>query len=180
MKKISITVEPTGAPEGSPVKGMAAPAAEADESVMQTAAPTGNYSPKGLNALVKASNSLLPLFGQNPNYPMFNGPLKQLPTDFVRVLSMFKSAIDDAISEDELAAEMAFEFEGLTDDNALQLLAGKLSKLALDKAFKKWLASPPSNETEGSEYGEEAGMPEDENMPQGGNEAIDNMFMSRM
>lgn len=180
MKKVTISIEPQGAPMGSPVPSTQE-AQESEESMYQVAAPKGNYTIKGLNPLVIATNKLLPLFGQEPTYPKFSGPLKELPTDFVRVLTMFKTAVDDAIAEEEVAPEMAFELDGIVDDTTLAMLAGKLSKLAIDKAFKKFLSSPPKDETKASEAGEEAGMPEEESgLPAGGKESIDNLFMSRM
>ena len=180
MKKVTISIEPQGAPMGSPVPSTQQ-AQESEESMYQLAAPKGNYTIKGLNPLVIATNKLLPLFGQEPTYPKFSGNAKELPTDFVRVLTMFKTAVDDAIAEDEIGADMAFELESLVDDTSLAMLAGKLSKLAIDKAFKKFLSSPPKDETKASEAGEEAGMPEEESgLPAGGKESIDNLFASRM
>ena len=64
-----------------------------DEMMFAQMSPKGNFTSKALNNLVKATNRLLPLFGQTPDYPMFEGNLTEFPTEFVRVLTMFKGAV---------------------------------------------------------------------------------------
>jgi hypothetical protein len=51
-----------------------------------------------LDPLVKNTNKLLVLFGQDPSIQKLCDT-DVLPTDFVRVLSMFVAAVDDAIEE---------------------------------------------------------------------------------
>lgn len=174
MKNMKINIEMSKEP--SPVTGMGEEAAMAEDEMMMEVAPKGKFTPKGLAPLVKNTNILLPLFGQTPDYPMIKDELTQLPTDFFRVLSMFKSAVDDAISEEVIGQEMAIDFNSVKDDTSLMLLAGKLNQLAKDKAFKQFLKEPPKGETKATEAGEEGGMPEEEMS----SENADKLMMGRM
>lgn len=148
----------------------------ADDEVYMEMAPKGNFTPKGLNNLVKAANQLLPLFGQSPDYPTFSESIKSLPTDFVRVLAMFKAAVDEAIAEGVLGEELAISFDNVIDDLSLTSLAGKISQMAKNFNFKKFLKEAPPEETRATEAGEEMGM-EEEEMSDG---EMDDLFMSKM
>ena len=171
-KKVEIEVEMNG----GPMSGMAQEAEYADEQQFMEMAPKGKFTPKALMPLVKETNKLLPLFGQEPNYPALREELGQLPTDFVRVLSMFKAAVDDAIEADVLSPDMAIDFAVIKDDSGLMLLAGKLNQLQKSMEFKRFLKEPmKEEESEGQSMGEEGaeemGMsPEEE----------DAMMMGRM
>lgn len=145
-----------------------------DESMYQNMAPKGNFSSKALNILVGATNKLLPLFGQSPDYPQFQEGAKVLPTDFVRVLAMFQGATNQAVDADDVPAELDFMMEDLTDDRALVMLAGKLSKLATSKDFKQFLKNPPMEEP----MEEEAPAEEEPVAPS--MEETDKLFMGRM
>jgi len=143
-------------------------------------APKGRFSAKALNNLVKATNRLLPMFDQTPDYPMFEGDITEFPTDFVRVLAMFQGAADDAIGQGIVDDEFGFDFDEITGDGNVQVLAGKINKLAADKGFKRYLQTMPSEEPEG----EEMAMADDqtEDMEQGPmeEEDMDALFMERM
>lgn len=162
--------------EGGPVSGMTQEAEYMDEQKFMEMAPKGKFTPRALMPLVKETNKLLPLFGQEPNYPALKEELGQLPTDFVRVLSMFQAAVDDAIAADVLAPDMKIDFSAIKDDSGLMLLAGKLNQLQKSMEFKRFLKEPSKEEESmgqsmGEEGAEEMGMsPEEE----------DNMLMSRM
>lgn len=151
----------------------------ADEAVFSEMAPKGSFTPKGLNSLVKSANKLLPAFGQTPDYPTFSDALNVLPTDFVRVLAMFKAAVDDAIAEGLLGEEMAIDLATVRDDLTLVSLAGKIDSLARNFAFKKFLKESPPEESRGTEAGEEAGMGEEEKGKMSEDE-MDGLFMSKM
>ena len=117
-----------------------------DEDAFAALAPRGDFSRKAMNALVKATNRLLPLFDQSPDYPEFSEDVEVFPTDFVRVLGMFQGAVNAAVDA-EMAPESAdFMMEEITDDRSLQLLAGRLNQLATDREFKKFLKNPPMEE----------------------------------
>lgn len=143
-------------------------------------APKGRFSAKALNNLVKATNRLLPMFDQTPDYPMFEGDVTEFPTDFVRVLAMFQGATEDAIGQGIVDDEFGFDFEEITGDGNVQVLAGKINKLAADKGFKRYLQTMPSEEPEGEEMAMAEG--EAQGMEQGpmGEEDMDALFMERM
>jgi|TARA_R100000734_G_C3295963_1_gene87137 hypothetical protein len=151
-------------------------AQQEEEVAFAQMAPKGRFSAKALNNLVKATNRLLPKFGQTPDYPMFEGNITEFPTDFVRVLAMFQGATDEAVERGLVDDEFAFDFEDITSDANLMVLAGKINKLASDKQYDRFLKSQPVDE---SEEGEE--MVDDEttteDMPM---EAVDSLFMERM
>ncbi len=152
-------------------------AAEQEEEVaFAQMAPRGRFSAKALNNLVKATNRLLPKFGQTPDYPSFEGNITEFPTDFVRVLAMFQGATDDAVEKGIVDDEFAFDFENISDDANIMVLAGKINKLASDKQYDRYLRSQPTEEEETEE-----GMTEDEitteDMPM---EDVETLFMERM
>ena len=152
-------------------------AAEQEEEVaFAQMAPKGRFSAKALNNLVKATNRLLPKFGQTPDYPEFSGNITEFPTDFVRVLAMFQGATDDAVEQGIVDDEFAFDFENITDDANLMVLAGKINKLASDKQYDRYLRSQPTEEEETEEGMIEDDM-ETEDMPP---QAVDALFMERM
>ena len=152
-------------------------AAEEDRMMMEFQ-PQGDFSRKPLNALVVVTRKMQPLFGLEGDYPKFEGDLTELPVEFVRVLSMFKQAIDDAIAQDILDEEDAFVLEDLRDDTGLKMLAGKLNKVLRDRKFKKFLEAKPGSEPEPeTEMIDEERTP----MPTGAEEMdLDALFMERM
>jgi len=91
---------------------------------------------------------------------------------------MFKAAVDDAIEQGILGEEMAISFDTVTDDLALTSLAGKISNMAKNFNFKKFLKESPPEETNATEAGEEAGMEEEEESMS--EDEMDNLFMSKM
>jgi len=158
----------------SPLKAMGEGAAEAEEGMFEEMAPKGKFTPKGLNALVVTTNKMLPLFGQEPTYPQLKEALGQLPTDFVRILSMFAAAVDDAIASDVLTPDMSLDFSGVKDDTGLMMLAGKMNSILKSMEFKRFLKEPKPEEEEMS-YDEEKTP-----MPEMAEEAADSLMMSRM
>ncbi len=114
-KEITITIGGRKPEEMSeveaPVAEMLNEAEMADEEMYDKMAPTGEFTKKGLNNLVSATNRLLPAFGQTPDYPTFGEDLTKLPTDFVRVLSMFADAVDDAVEAEVVGSDMALSLE---------------------------------------------------------------------
>lgn len=151
-------------------------AAEQDEEVaFAQMAPRGRFSAKALNNLVKAANRLLPKFGQTPDYPLFQGDITEFPTDFVRVLAMFQGATDDAVEQGIVDDEFGFDFENITSDANLMVLAGKINKLASDKQYDRYLRSQPTEEETEEPLTEDETTTED--MPL---EDVETLFMERM
>lgn len=174
MKEIKITIggRDRMGPE-APVNEMLDDLEEKDEALYDKMAPTGDFSKKSLNNLVSATNRLLPAFGQSPDYPTFAEDLTKLPTDFVRVLSMFADAVDDAIESEVVGSDMALSLDAITDDLSLTAAASKIDALSRNKEFKKFLKEPyaKSEAKEGPEMEEDKGMSESE---------MDGLFMEKM
>ncbi len=137
------------------------------------------FSRKALNNLVKATNRLLPMFDQDPNYPLFNEDVEVFPTDFVRVIAMFQGAANEAVDQNVLDMEMDILMEDITDDQAVNMLAGKLTQLAQSKDFKRFLQESAPEEEMEMEEGETApaGSMEPETMS---DTDIDQLFAGRM
>ena len=149
-------------------------AEQEDESMFGEMAPKGRFTAKALNNLVKATNRLLPLFDQTPDYPSFESDITEFPTDFVRVLAMFEGAVSGAIEEDIIDEEMDFDMGDITGDENVNMLAGKINRLVNDRSFKKYLKGMSDDEgeaTEGDEPDADEGM-DDKDM--------DALFMERM
>ena len=133
-----------------------------DEDLYRSMAPKGKFTSKGLDPLVKTTNKLLPLFGQDPSYPKISDT-SSLPTDLTRVLSMFISAVDDAVEAGILEPEMKIDLGLVTDDMSLMSLSGKLDMLSKNKDFKRFLQEEAPEEPEMEEELAEVEMsPEEE------------------
>jgi len=149
-------------------------AEQEDESMFGEMAPKGRFTAKALNNLVKATNRLLPLFDQTPDYPSFDQNITEFPTDFVRVLAMFNGAVSGAIEENLIDEELDFDMSEITGDENVNMLAGKLNRLVNDRSFKKYLKGMSDDKGESMEEEEpesEQGMQEED---------VDALFMERM
>lgn len=142
-----------------------------DEDTYATMAPKGTFTSRGLDPLVKNTNKLLVLFGQDPSYPKIMDTA-QLPTDLVRVLAMFVAAVDDAIDEGILNPEMKIDLGQVRDDAGLMSLSGKIEMLARDREFKKFLQEDQKEEMEIEDEAPEAEMMTEED--------ADAMMMERL
>ena len=126
----------------------------ADEDMYAEIAPRSTnrpFSTKALNNLVKATNRLLPMFDQDPDYPEFTQAIEVFPTDFVRVLAMFQGAVNEACDLDMCNEELDFVMEDITDDASIMAVAGKIDRLARDRDFKNYLKNPPERMEEEEE-----------------------------
>ena len=111
-----------------------------EDTLYAQASPKGKFSDKSLNALVQATNRLTPLFGIKDTYPSFEkGMQTELPSEFVRLLSMFKAAISDAIDQGILPEDAMIDLSVITDDNGIQALAGRIGMAAKSGGFKRFL-----------------------------------------
>ena len=120
-------------------------AEQADEEMFEAMAPKGDFTQRGLSSIVRATNKMLPLFGQTPDYPDVPDT-NMLPTDFTRILAMFAAAVEEAIEDDILSPEMAIDLSTVRDDSGLLTVSGKLDMLRQDKDFKRYLAEEVPNE----------------------------------
>tara|TARA_R110000782_G_scaffold232449_3_gene318665 strand:- start:6 stop:527 length:522 start_codon:yes stop_codon:yes gene_type:complete len=153
--------------------------AEQEDSLMDEFTPVGDFSKKALNALVKVTRQLQPLFGLKADYPQFTDGTEQLPTEFTRVLMMFKTAVDDAIAQDILDDSQGFVLDDVIDDTGLQVIGGKLNIVLKNKGFKKFLNTPdvtPLNVQEEAPVVDEARTPAPAEM----DASLDELFGGRI
>lgn len=106
------------------------------DNAMRQAAPEGNYSPTGLNALGQTINQALKLFGEEarPIDP-YTDAESVLPIDIVKAVAMLNQAASDA-GLDRFVVDLGT----LTDDRALQEAAGKVDALAQNETFRMFLS----------------------------------------
>ena len=153
---------------------------ESEDEMYATAAPKGSFSGKAANALVEATNRLLPLFGIKDMYDRFSEPkLSTLPVEFVRLLTMFGKAFDDAIEEGVLPEDAKIDLTVITDDNGLQGLAGRIGMAAKSGTFKRFLSKKVS-ERGAEEMGKEGEYAESEAPESETPESTDALFAGRM
>lgn len=95
-------------------------------------APQGEFSKGAMNRVIGELNKVLALFQESP-YPMVEEDITVFPNDLMNLFAMVTSASGDAM------VEFDFMPDQIQDDRDLSLLAGKLSKLAKDKDFKRFL-----------------------------------------
>ncbi len=152
---------------------------ESEDELYAAAAPKGSFSGKAANALVEATNKLLPLFGIKDMYDRFTEPkLTTLPPEFMRLLTMFGKAFDDAIESGALPEDAKLDLTVVTDDTGLQSLAGRLGMAAKSGTFKRFLtkkvkeSEPAEEETMGESASE---TPSAESA-----ESTDTLFAGRM
>lgn len=133
-----------------------------EEGLLSDMAPKGEWSPEAMNSFLSSLNKVAALFSL-PATPEVKAEVTVLPTPVVKVLLMVKSAVDDAIKEEVVSPDLAFDISQVTNDNTLGLLAGKLDLLHRDGNFKRFLKEkPPKGEEVMSEPEDEtSSAPED-------------------
>lgn len=156
MAKEMLVIGVGSRPEGDPMGEELEMAEEADAEMFEAMAPEGDFTSRGLDPLVRATNRMLPLFDQTGDYPMVEDTQK-LPTDFVRILAMFQQAVEEAIDEGVVNEEMRISLDDVRDDTALMTIAGKLDMLSKDREFKRFLEAPVEEEEMAEEVREETG-----------------------
>lgn len=151
-------------------------AATADDEMMMTVAPKGDFSRGALNSLVGGLNAVMNQFGVTDKYPSFQSDVRVFPADFVRQLGMVKQAVDDAIAAEAISPDMAFDLSAVYDDKSVAQVAGRLTRLARDRDFKKFLQEPAAMETKGHEASEDMS----EGKPEGSDAAVEDFLLSRV
>jgi len=151
-----------------------------EDMLYEQASPKGKFSDKSLNALVQSVNRLTPLFGIKDSYPAFDkGMQTELPAEFIRLLSMFKAAISDAIEEGVLPEDAMIDLSVITDDSGIQALAGRIGMAAKNGGFKRFLnqKTGSSKPAKMEEMDMEEGMDMEDDMSE---DKTEDLFMSRM
>ena len=148
-----------------------------EDEVYRLASPKGRFTSKAANALVDATNRLLPAFGVTDLYDKFTTPtLTELPPEFTRLLTMFSKAIDDGIEGGALPEDAKIDLAIVRDDSGLQSLAGRLGMAAKSGAFKRFLKTKVKEGSEEEPAAEHAAeTPAAESA-----ESTDTLFAGRM
>ncbi len=98
----------------------------------------GEFSDAATKALAKAMNLLLPAFGvEEPlatDYELEGG---RLPMEMDRYVLAIRDAVNDAIEDDVLDADMAIDLAELTDDTDLNSLTARVLMAARDNDLKQ-------------------------------------------
>ena len=136
---------PAAPPEAAPTEAALPPELEqaaiqadaAEEQAFSAAAPTGDFTTEGLNALVDSVNEVLPVFGTEGDYPVFSEDVDRLPSEFVKVLTMISQAVKEAGITD-----LDFSLDEITDDTDLIRVAGRLRNIAENPEFARFLRAP--------------------------------------
>lgn len=156
----------------------------AEDEMYSAASPKGRFTGKGANALVDATNRLLPLFGISDKYDRFGSePMTSLPPEFVRILTMFSKAIADAVDAGILPEDATIDMKIVSDDSGLQSMAGRIGMAAKSPQFKRFLmrkiTEKGAGEMKEGEYGPET---ESESEGEGSGSEMDteSLFKSRM
>ena len=170
--KISIEAKPMSDPMDQKILELGKESNDMKEKGYAMVAPSGKYTVMGLNSLVDALNTVLPMFSI-PDYAKFTESVTTLPGQFVKMLTM--------VNEAAMAAgldEVVIDLSTIVDDKGLKMAAGKLMTLAANTAFKQFLrsAEPRGTIEPKEEEEEESGPMASEAMGMG----ADDMMMRRM
>lgn len=146
---------------------------DSEDEMYASSAPKGKFSGKAANSLVEATNRLLPLFGITDKYDRFGGEsMTTLPPAFMRILTMFGKAIDDAVSDGVLSEDATIDLTVITDDSGLQGLAGRIGMAAKSPQFKRFLLRKTSESAPEEE--------EEDQSEEMGSDDTDKLFTERM
>jgi hypothetical protein len=165
-------------PDEGPMAETLNEAETTDEMNYEAMSPEGDFKMNSMNALVKATNKLLPAFGQAPDYPTFSEDVGKFPTEFTRILAMFSAASKDAADAEVIEPDLVVSLDDITDDRSVLLVSGKIDAMSRNKDFKKFLKEPmpQQEEEEEMESGAEMAMAGEEM----DDAAMDELFMGRM
>jgi len=144
-------------------------AEEVDVAFLDSQRLEGDFSETGAKRLVSALEAMLPHFDLVGEAGKVQGELLEegrLGPDLTRKLLYVVDAINDAVDDSILSAEMECDLETIRRDEDLTYLAGKIRRAASDRGFRRWLeeeieeeeeeraemmASKPAEEEDGAE-----------------------------
>ncbi len=117
-----------------------------ESEMLQAMSPKGQFSKRVLGTLANSLNRVAPLF-ERPDLKIekVEAPpedANSFPEDYMRVLAMVVAASSDAAQEGVVESNLVPALETIVDDTGVNLLVGKLSMLAKDKDFKRFLKEP--------------------------------------
>jgi hypothetical protein len=129
-----------------------------EEGLLSDMAPKGEWSMEAMNIFLESLNKVAALFSL-PAFDKVKEVVTVIPTPTVKALIMIQDAVGDAVEQDVVSPDLAFDVSALTNDNDLGLLGGKLDLLARDKELRRFLKESP-------ETGEAQAEPEDNTSPE--------------
>ena len=141
----------------------------------------GDFSEVGARRLASALEVMMPHFDLTGADAKVDGELlngDMLGEDMTRKLLYSAEAINDAIDDNILGADMECDLDKIKTDQDLTYLAGKIRRAAADKGFRRWL----DEEIEDGEMTPSEDMDGDKSSPAPapGGEDVDALFMARM
>lgn len=152
-------------------------AAAAQTEMIETMAPEGPFTAPALRDVIKALSQALSHFG-----PAADDMLKELraekaadaeelPESIARAMPPVIDAINDAVEEDVLNAEMRIDLEGMSGDSALREVSARARMAAGNRDFRKFLKEEVQEEEEGAA---------EEEAPAAEEEDVEALFMARL
>ena len=141
-----------------------------EEGLLSDMAPKGEWSVEAMNIFLDSLNKVAALFSL-PAFDKVKEVVTVIPTPIVKALIMIQDAVADAVAQEVVSPDLAFDVSALTNDSNLGLLGGKLDLLAKDRELRRFLKEESSKEEVASE-------PEDATMPV--EEDVEALFTSRM
>jgi hypothetical protein len=118
-------------------------ASRAQDEIFNLVSPKGTFTPKGLSPLVDSLNLVLPLFSL-PTIERLTEASDVIPDSVLRPFMMVVTAINDAVEDEVLPAEVAINIAGVATDSDLKMLAAKLASAAKSMPFRKYLKDKPA------------------------------------
>lgn len=120
--------------------GLAKENDKVENEAMSRAAPQGKFSTGAIKKVCDALNSVLTLFPGAP--PCEVGEYEGvIPPQFIKMFEMINAAVKGAGLD-----ELVIDYDSITDDKGLILLAGKLTSLGANSQFKSFLRSEKKDE----------------------------------
>ena len=162
---------------------LVAQAEATDEQFMEGIALQGNFTDKGMNALVEAIEAALPTLGLSGEDAAVGDALAEdgsVTEELTRSLGMVVDPINDAIEAGILDADLTIELEGVDEDRDLTMVASRIRMAFSDKDFKRWLKESTDEEVlEDEVVGDEVAAVD---IAEGemSDEEVDGFFMSRL
>ena len=150
-----------------------------DAEFLGEMAVRGDFSEVGARRLASALEVMMPHFDLTGEDAKVVGELlsgDMLGEDLTRKLLYSAEAINDAIDDNILSADMECDLDKIKTDQDLTYLAGKIRRAAADKGFRRWL----DEEIEDGEMSPEDDMKAKPEAPAPAGEEVDALFMARM
>lgn len=121
-----------------------------DEIINQDA-PRGKFSKASLARLATVLNKFFSTLGLAQEVQAPTGDLTIFPPDLASAVLMVSAAVNDAVKESVLDAELIVDPAGITSDDGIRDTIAKFTSALNTKEFKRWLTSEQKPEVEAEE-----------------------------